>query len=87
MKFAFESREDRGRTYPLIFTHFARWGLEAHADTNEASSKSEILFCAKIRDIILFQNNMTELIYLRLGWKEVFIFQGLITLRILETTF
>ena len=32
---------------PLIFTHFARWGLEVHAGTEETASKSEILFCAK----------------------------------------
>jgi hypothetical protein len=45
--FTFESREDCEKTTPLIFKHFARWGLEVHVGTNDATSKSEILFCAK----------------------------------------
>jgi len=45
--FTFESREDCAKTTPVIFKHFARWGLEVHVGTDDATSKSEILFCAK----------------------------------------
>jgi hypothetical protein len=45
--FTFESREDCEINAPLSFTHFARWGLEFHAGTDEITFQSEILFCAK----------------------------------------
>ena len=43
----FSSREDTERMTPKLINHFARWGMEVHVgSTANATSKSEILFCA-----------------------------------------
>lgn len=31
---------------PLLFDHFADWGMEVHAGVGGKASKSEILFCS-----------------------------------------